>query len=169
LSGLPSHIEDAISAVTKLHAEHHQNSTRMQCATRHIIGALGRPVCLGVLTVLLVGWPILNFCLWSAGYRPIDLAPFPWLSIAVSIVSLYIVILILATQQHDDELALRCQKLTLELAVMTEQKSTKIIQLLEESRRDNPLIPNRLDDVAAAMSESVAPSIVLQASQQEDA
>jgi hypothetical protein len=62
-------------------------------------------------------------------------------------VSLYMVILILATQQREYHLSQLREQLILELAILSEQ------QLLEESRRDNPLIRNRVNQEAEAMAQ----------------
>jgi uncharacterized membrane protein len=66
-------------------------------------------------------------------------------------------VLILATQRRDDMLAQRRERMMLELAILSEQKLAKIIQLLEESRRDNPLLDNRVDASAAAMETPADP------------
>jgi uncharacterized membrane protein len=73
------------------------------------------------------------------------------------------VILILATQQREYQLAKLREQLTLELAILSEQKTAKVIQLLEESRRDNPLIRNRVDQEAEAMAQPADPQSVLDA------
>ena len=49
------------------------------------------------------------------------------------------------------------------MAILSEQKVTKIIQLLEESRRDNPLIHDRLDQQADDMAHPSDPQKVLDA------
>jgi uncharacterized membrane protein len=51
----------------------------------------------------------------------------------------------------------------LELALLSEQKTAKVIQLLEEFRRDIPLVHNRVDQQADAMAEPVDPQRVVQA------
>ena len=73
------------------------------------------------------------------------------------------VILILATQQREYQLAQLREQLTLELAILSEQKTAKVIQLLEESRRDNPLIRDRVDQEAEAMAQPADPQSVLDA------
>ena len=83
--------------------------------------------------------------------------------------SLYIVVLILATQRREYQLAQLREQLTLELAILGEQKTAKVIQLLEESRRDNPLIPNRVDQVAEAMAQPADPQSVLEAIKETNA
>jgi uncharacterized membrane protein len=124
---------------------------------------LGRPRFIGVLTVIAASWISLNLLAAALGYRPIDPPPFSWLGGAVSLVSLYMVILILAAQQREYQLAQLREQLTLELAILSEQKTAKVIQLLEESRRDNPLIRNRVDQEAEAMALPADPQSVLDA------
>ena len=71
--------------------------------------------------------------------------------------------LILTTQRREDQLAGHREQLTLELAILSEQKSAKIIELLEEMRRDDPSLKNRVDHEAAAMSTPADPQAVLDA------
>jgi uncharacterized membrane protein len=74
---------------------------------------------------------------------------------AVTLAALYMTVLILATQRRENELASHHEHLTLDLAILSEQKTAKIISLLEELRQDHPDIHDRIDDEAAAMSEPV--------------
>ena len=53
--------------------------------------------------------------------------------------------------------------LILELAILSEQKIAKVIQLLEESRRDNPVLRNRLDPEAETMGRAANTQSVLNA------
>ena len=160
---LPAHIEETIQSIARLHAEHHNNATPLQRAVDRITALLGRPRFIGVLTAIAAGWISVNLLAAALGYRPIDPPPFPGLGLAVSLVSLYIVVLILATQRREYQLAQLREQLTLELAILSEQKTAKVIQLLEESRRDNPLIRNRVDQEAEAMAQPADPQSVLQA------
>ena len=159
LPPLPAHIEATIRLIT----EHHQNATPVQRAVDHITALVGRPGFLGVLAVIVASWISLNLLADALGYRPIDPPPFSWLEDAVSLASLFMVISILATQRREDQLAQLHEQLNLELAILSEQKTAKVIQLLEESRRDNPLIRNRVDQVAEAMAQPADPQSVLDA------
>ena len=53
--------------------------------------------------------------------------------------------------------------------MLSEQKTAKVIELLEESRRDNPLIQNRVDQEAEAMAKPADPKTVLEAIKETDA
>jgi uncharacterized membrane protein len=82
---------------------------------------------------------------------------------SVGFLALYVTILILTTQRREDELASYREQLTLELAILSEQKSAKIIALLEEMRRDSPALKNRVDEEAAAMAVAADSQAVLDA------
>ena len=73
------------------------------------------------------------------------------------------VALILTSQRREDQLADDRAQLILELSISNDQKIAKIIQLLEESRRDNPAITDRIDDQAAAMATPADTDAVLSA------
>jgi uncharacterized membrane protein len=158
---LPDHISGTIRAIAQLHAEHQENATPLQRAVDRTTAVLGRPWFIVALTVVMVGWISLNLLAAALGYRPIDLPPFSWLAEAASMLSLYMVILILATQQREDQLAQHPELLILELAILSEQKTAKVIELLEEVRRDSPLLRNRVDQEAQAMAQPADPKSVL--------
>jgi uncharacterized membrane protein len=158
---LPDHIEETIRAVARLKAEQQENATPFQRAVDRVTNLLGLPRFIIMLTVVLVGWISLNLLASALGYHPIDAPPFTWLADAVSLLSLYMVVLILATQRREDQLARHRELLILELAILSEQKTAKVIQLLEEIRRDNPLIRNRVDQEAQAMAQPADPQSVL--------
>ena len=51
----------------------------------------------------------------------------------------------------------------MELAILSEQKSSKIIALLEEFRRNDPNQGNQRDEVAEALAEPADAQVVLEA------
>jgi Protein of unknown function (DUF1003) len=97
LPPLPAHIEETIQLISRLRAEHHQNATPVQRAFDRITTLVGRPGFLGVLAIIVASWISLNLLAGALGYRPIDPPPFSGLEVAVSLASLFMVILILAT------------------------------------------------------------------------
>ncbi len=160
---LPAHIEGTIRSIARLHAEHHQAATPVQRVVDRVTGFVGRPRFIGALTVVSLVWIGANlFLLWT-GHTPPDPPPFPWFDSLVGLGALYITLLILTTQRHADQLAQHREQLTLELAILNEQKTAKVIELLEEMRRDNPNLRNRIDVEAAAMAVPADPQAVLDA------
>ena len=160
---LPAHIEATVAAIKRLHAEHHEQATPLQRLTEHLTATVGQTRFLGLLTLIVFGWIGINLFSLALGYRPFDAPPFAGLSTAVSLAALYMTVLILSTQRRDDELASQKEQLVLQLAVLADQKSAKIIELLEEMRRDHPGIHHRIDDDAQSMSKPADPQAVLDA------
>jgi uncharacterized membrane protein len=166
---LPIHIEEAVRSIAELHADHHRTSTSTQRLIDRATAFTASPRFVIGLSFVAVGWIGFNLCLPTFGIRPIDPPPFAALSAAISLVSLYIVVLILATQRREYELAQLREQLTLELSIIAEQKTAKIIQLLEESRRENPNSSDRTDHQAEAMAQPTNPHSVLEAIRQTHA
>jgi uncharacterized membrane protein len=99
----------------------------------------------------------------SFGYRAPDPPPFQWLQGAMTLISLFMVFLILGAQKHEDALNRHRDLLALELAILSEQKTAKVIQLLEELRRDSPQIHDRVDREAEKLAQPANPQSVLDA------
>ncbi len=160
---LPAHINDTIKAIAQLHAAHRDQATPFQRSIEKLITNAGKPEFVVVLSVLVAGWIIGNLLLMASGIAALDAPPFSWLQGALSLGTVYMTIFILAAQRRDDELASHREQLTLELAILSEQKAAKIIELLEELRRDHPNIQNRFDAEALALSTPAEPQAVLDA------
>jgi uncharacterized membrane protein len=146
-----------IHVTAKLHADHHKAATRPQRMVERAVDLLGRPAFIGVLMAVVLCWTGGNLFALAFGFPPIDTPPFAWLELAISLTALFVTVLILTTQRRDDQLAQQREQMTLELAILSEQKLAKIIELLEESRRDNPLLGNRVDASADAMATPADP------------
>lgn len=159
----PIHIDGTISSIARLRAEHFEKATPLQRVVDRMVKLVGRPRFVGAISVVIVAWIGLNLLSASFGDRVIDAPPFPWLGEAISLISLYMVVLILISQAREDQLAQHREMLILELAILSEQKIAKVIQLLEESRRDNPNILNRRDPEAETMGRAADTQSVLNA------
>ena len=160
---LPAHIEETIRSIAELHAEHHRAATPIQRTVDRLTAFVGRPRFIGMLTVGATLWIVANAAAPLFRLPALDPPPFAWLDGAVSLGALYIALLILTTQRRQDQLAQHREQLTLELTILSEQKTAKIIQLIEEARRDNPNLRNRVDEEAAAMAVPADPQSVLNA------
>lgn len=160
---LPAHIEDTVQAIAKLHADHQQEAGKLQRFVERLTAQIGRPQFLALLTIGIILWVGGNSLARWDGFEPWDPPPFVWLEDVLGITALYVTVLILTTQRREDQLAGYREQLTLELAIVSEQKSAKIITLLEEMRRDNPILEDRVDEEAVAMSVATDPQAVLDA------
>ena len=158
---LPAHMSDTISAIAKLHADHERAASPIQRLIERTTEWLGKPRFLGEFTLFVAGWVSivgLQMKFYGSSFDP---PPFNLLQGILTVLAVYITALILSTQRRAGQLASHREQLTLELATLAEQKSAKTIALLEEIRRDNPLLPDRVDMDADAMAETVNPEAVL--------
>ncbi len=160
---LPAHIEETLEAIARLQAEHREGAIPLQRILDRLTAGASNPFFVCFVLLLVAAWILLNLAMPRFGLAPIDEAPFNWLQGLVSLSSLVIASLILTTQRRDDELAGYREQLTLELSILGEQKTAKVIQLLEELRRDLPSVVNRVDHEATALARPSDPQAVLDA------
>lgn len=160
---LPPHVEDTVQAIIADHAEHYQRAAPLLRIVGRVTATVGCPAFAVILTVVVLGWVSANVALMWAGRKPWDPPPFPYLTGATSLVALYTTIMILTSQRHDDELARHREQLTLEIAILSEQKSAKIIQMLKQMRNDNPLLASCNDKEVEVMSDAADPRLILNA------
>ncbi len=154
---------DIAQATAQLRTAHERETGAVQRAVDHLTAIVGMPGFVAVLTVAISLWMAFNVMAKVVGLRPIDPPPFTWLQGALGTLALYVAALILSTQRREDQLSSHREQLILELAILNDQKASKIIGLLEEVRRDNPMITDRVDDQALAMSTPSDPHTVLEA------
>ncbi|MFI4974528.1 MAG: DUF1003 domain-containing protein [Caulobacterales bacterium] len=154
---------DISLATAQLRAEHRQETTALQQAVDRVTAIVGRPMFVAALALAITAWVAANLLTARLGFRSLDAPPFSWLQCAASTAALLVAALILTTQRREDQLASHRSQLILELAVLGDEKLSKIIELIEESRRDNPNIANRVDDQAASMSTPSDTLAVLEA------
>lgn len=150
---IPPHVQETIHSISKLHAEHRRSATRLQRAADRLTRFFGQPRFVAILSLALLAWLVASFVAAVAGRLAFDAWLIQGLQSAASVVALYMTVFILMAQRHEDELAELRGQLTLEMAIISEQKTAKVIELLEELRRDLPAVRNRGDPEAEALAE----------------
>ena len=134
----PRHVEESVAAIAELHAAHYREAGALQKFVTSATAAVGRPRTLALIALAIVAWFAANLGLPAFGRPAPDPFPFHILAAVASTLDLFLAAMILVAQRHDDELADRRDQLTLEIAILSEQKTAKIIALLEEFRRNDP-------------------------------
>ena len=158
---LPPHIEQTVQAIAKLHAAHQRRATPLQRLVDRLTGVVARATFVGAVALTVVIWIGGNLLMHHVLGWSFDVPAFPWLQGAGELGAIFITTLVLMSQHRKDELSELREQLTLELVIMIDQKDAKVIALLEEMRRDNPLLANRVDAQAEAMSAPADPEAVL--------
>jgi len=151
------------NATARLRAQHYEETSLSQRAADRITSLVSRPGLAALLTVAILLWTAGNVVAGMAGTIAVDPPPFVGLQCGMSAAALYVAVLILTTQRRQDQLASHREQLALELAILNEQKVSKVIELLEELRRDSPTMFDRTDHEAANMSTPSDPHSVLAA------
>ena len=164
---LPTHIEDTVQLVAALHAEHDRRASFYERCVDRLIAQLGRPRAVAIICAFISVWAAVNIALNHLGVKPFDPAPFPYLQGLLAAFALIMTVLILTGQRREDRLEEQRAQITLELAMVSEQKVAKIIELLEHQRRDNPRFTDRPDPEVAAMAQPADPHAILRAVKDE--
>jgi uncharacterized membrane protein len=162
-SQVPPHVSRAVESIAALHSRAMQDVGRHQKTIERLTGQVGRPRSLYLMGGLVLGWVALNGVLLLSGRPALDPPPFPALQCCVSVAALLIGTMVLTSQNRQTRHSEQRSQLDLEVNLQAEAKVTKLIQLLEELRRDMPSVPNRVDLVAREMQEVADPHRVLSA------
>jgi uncharacterized membrane protein len=159
---LSEHVAHTVHTVASLRSQAQRRVSRHQRAVELLTATLGRPRTLYAILLVVVTWACVNVSLKHAPDPP----PFFWLQGAVGLAAMLTATLILITQNRQTQEAEQRSQLDLQVNLVAEQKITKVIELLEELRRDLPAVRNRVDPKAEAMSQAVDATAVLAALEQ---
>ena len=152
-----------IETISSLHIQESRNVTNHQQMLESVALFFGQPIFLYLLLILFAIWIGDNFL---ASLVPFDLPKFRWTDDGLGAASLIISTGVLIRQTRQEKLAEQRSQLTLHLDLLVEQKTAKIIALLEELRTDLPNVNNRHDQEAHMMKEVADPIAVLEAIQE---
>lgn len=152
-----------IETISTLHIQESRNVTNHQQMLESVALFFGQPIFLYLLLILFAIWIGDNFL---ASLVPFDLPKFRWTDDGLGAASLIISTGVLIRQTRQEKLAEQRSQLTLHLDLLVEQKTAKIIALLEELRTDLPNVNNRHDQEAHMMKEVADPIAVLEAIQE---
>jgi uncharacterized membrane protein len=155
--GLSGQIDEAIRSVAELERKALESASLEQRAIERFTLALGRPRTVWIVLAVVAIWIAVNVALGLTGRRQFDPPPFYWLDGALALAALLMTIVILTTENRMSEIAEQRSRLNLQMSLLTERKTAKIVQLLEELRYDMPSVPNREDAEAAEMTLATNP------------
>jgi uncharacterized membrane protein len=129
-----------------------------------LTAALGRPRTVYVTLSVVVGWVAFNLLTPKLlGWQRIDPPPFFWLQGMVALSALLMTTLVLITANRQTRNAEERSHLDLQVNLLAEHKVAKLIALVEELRRDLPMVRDRIDREADAMQEAVDPNAMIEA------
>ena len=149
-----------IEAVLAFHRHEEDRISRSQRILEQISHFIGQPVFFGIILLFVSLWMLSSELLHANGLAEFDPAPYFALQGIVALGSLLTTTAVLITQNRLGKLAELRAHLDLKVMLLTEQKAAKVIELLEELRRDLPNVKNRPDADAAALIRPMDPDLV---------
>jgi Predicted membrane protein len=152
-----------IEAILAFYAREEQNMSGSQRVLEIASGFAGRPLFLGCVLLVVALWILANVFAHRLGLAEFDPAPFVWLQGLVGLGALVTTTVVLITQNRLAKLEERRAHLELQVNLLTEQKVTKLINLIEELRQDLPMVKSRDDPEAVALQQPTDPKQVLAA------
>lgn len=154
-------INQNIEAVKKFYIREEQEISPSQRFVERISDFAGRPLFLGIILGFVALWVLVNVELKHSGFRAFDPPPFSLLQGLLGLGALLTATVVLSKQNRSGKLAERREHLDLKVTLLTEQKVAKLINLLEELRRDLPNVKDRHDPEANALQKAMNPDRVL--------
>jgi uncharacterized membrane protein len=149
-----------IEAVLEFYAREEQKISSSQRLLERISHLIGQPVFFGFILVFVMLWLLANGVLRQYGMAEFDPPPFFWLQGIVGLGALLTATVVLIRQNRLAKLAEQQAHLDLKVTLLTEQKAAKLIDLVEELRRDLPNVRDRHDAQAVALQRSMNPGQV---------
>ena len=152
-----------IAAVHGFYTREERKRSASQRHAENIGRVVGRPAFLVAILVFVSAWMGANLALPAWGRAAFDEAPFFWLQGLIGLAALLTTTVVLIKQNRVAKLGEQRAHLDLKVTLLIEQKTAKLIDLIEELRRDLPNVKDRHDLGAAFMQQALSPEAVLAA------
>jgi uncharacterized membrane protein len=157
-------VSEDIESVASIRARAQQRLGKHQRMMEVLTAALGKPRTVYLTLSIVVAWVALNGVAPKLfGWHSIDPPPFFWLQGMIALSALLMTTLVLITANRQTRNAEERSHLDLQVNLLAEHKVAKLIGLVEELRRDLPMVRNRVDREADVMQEAVDPHAMLDA------
>ena len=165
LQALSETVKENINTVAEFYEREEAKISGAQSVIERISFFFGSALYFGSFVLLVGAWIAANVFAARLGWKQVDPPPFFWLQGFVGLNGVLITIVVLVRQNRMVRLAELHAHLALQVNLLTEQKATKTILLLEELRLDLPNVRNRLDPEIVKMQMQTDPHSVLDAIQ----
>lgn len=158
LASLADPVARNISDILELENQELARTTRAQRGFQAVSRYLARPAYPVALLIFVAGWVTLNLTARSLGIPRFDPPPFSWLDGILTLTALLTTTIVLIGQGRQSAVAEQRAHLDLQINLLTEQKVTKLIHLIEELRGDLPGVRMRHDPHVSRLKEPADPA-----------
>lgn len=148
-----TYAEEAIEAITDLDRQAQSAISPHQRWIETVTDRLGRPRTVYAVMAFVVAWIGADLALRAMHKPEFDPLPFPLLQGIVALSGLLMATLILTTANRIAQIDTQRDKLDLQINLLNERRTGKLIRMLDEQRRDNPVLPTHNDPEVRKLSE----------------
>lgn len=163
---LSDHIDQNIEALVNLQRREWDTMPAAQRRLERISRLVARPFYLIGIIAFVGAWITYNLSAPLLQHAAFDPPPFGALQGVVSLTALLTATVVLIAQNRQTRLEKQRMHLDLQVNLLTEQKVSKLIHLLEELRRDLPFVEDRHDQQADLLQEGADAEQVVSALEQ---
>jgi uncharacterized membrane protein len=164
---LPPSVSENIGTIAEFYARHEEHVTATQRVVEKVALFLGSPGYVAGNVILIVCWIAANLAAPDLGWQAFDAPPFSLLQGIVTLNAFIISTTVLIRQNRMSRLADHHAHLDLQVNLLTEEKTSKIIQLLDELRHDMPNVHNKDDHETDELARPADARAVLSAIEHE--
>ncbi len=162
-SSASSAARDNIHAVASFSHKEAAAVSSLQTAIERISTFIGSASYFVAVVLFILVWAGANAWAIKHGWRALDAPPYPWLQGIVSSNALLLTIAVLIRQNRMLRLEAHHRHLDLQINILTEQKVTKILQLLDEMGRELPALRGMSNTEVTELTKPADPGAILEA------
>jgi uncharacterized membrane protein len=150
---LPPSTKDNLELLTQLNEREQAQVSSVQQRIERISRFFGSPTYFAFAMGFIVVWCVVNAWGAHAGWRYVDQPPFFWLQGLVSSNALLLTVAVLIRQNRMAQASEHRSHLDLQINLLSEQKATKILQMVDELQRDLSALRKDPDSQVAEMTQ----------------
>jgi uncharacterized membrane protein len=159
VDALPASTKENIELLANFKDREESQLSGAQLLIEKISRFFGSPAYFAFSLLFIVGWILVNLWGVRAGWHYVDPPPFSALQGMVSSNALLLTVAVLIRQNRMAQTAEHRSHVDLQVNLLTEQKATKILQLVDELQRELSAIRRRPDEaVGEELAEMTKPA-----------
>jgi uncharacterized membrane protein len=166
---LPSSAKENLELLSVFKDSEEAQISGLQLAIERISRFFGSPAYFAFAVAFIVLWIAVNAFGLRQGWRHVDAPPFVWLQSWVSFNALLLTVAVLIRQNRMAQVAEHRAHLDLQINLLTEQKVTKILQIIDELRRDLTALRGHPDAEVTEMTKPADAHALMHAIKQKQA
>jgi uncharacterized membrane protein len=163
ITELSSSAKDNLDILSRFQDGEDAEISGVRLLIERISAFFGSPAYFGFAVAFILLWILINGLGSHIGWHPIDQPPFPWLQGLVSSNALLLTVAVLIRQNRMARIAEHRAHLDLQINLLSEQKATKILQIVDELQRELTKLRGRPDSEVAELTKPADPHALMHA------